>query len=107
MDKEKSKFYVEALGELRNIAQNLIQSSMESIPDTKEGFINEIDGLIIRIQRDVQFLQLHLDEYAEVSMDHLQSELIQLSEDCNLFLLTDKKVPIEPNHKSYLIIFSI
>lgn len=104
MGKENSKFYVEALDELRKIALELTQSNPMSLPDTKEGFIREANGLALALQRDVQFLQLHLDEYAEVSMDHLQSELIQLSEDCNLFLLTDKKVPIGPDQKSYLII---
>ncbi|RZK27205.1 MAG: hypothetical protein EOO43_00320 [Flavobacterium sp.] len=105
MEKENAKFYVvDGLDELRKIVQNLIQSCLEAIPDTKEGFINDTDGLVIRIQRDVQFRQLHLDEYAEVFMDHLQSELVQLSEDCNTFLLSDKKVHLEVNFKAYLII---
>ncbi|RZJ87090.1 MAG: hypothetical protein EOO20_16860, partial [Chryseobacterium sp.] len=104
MEKENAKFYVEGLGELRKIAQNLIQTCLESIPNTKEGFINETDGLVIRIQREVQFLQLHLDESAETLMDHLQSELIQLSEDCNSYLLSDKKIPLQANFKAYLII---
>ena len=104
MEKENAKFFVKGLDALRKILQNLIKSNIALIPDTKEGFINETDELVIRIQRDVQFRQLHLDEYAEVFMDHLQSELIQLSEDCNTFLIAVKKAPLEANFKAYLII---
>ncbi|MBC6109505.1 hypothetical protein H7U22_03640 [Pedobacter sp. CCM 8938] len=104
MENENPKFYIKALGELRKIAHDLIQSNHESIHDSRELFILEIDGIMVAIQRNLQFMQLHLDENAVVFMDHLQSELVQLSEECNTFILSDKKSQIEPDVKEYLLI---
>lgn len=104
MEKENPKFYVKALNELRKITYDLIQFNRHSIPESKELFILEIDGIIVGIHRDVQFMQLHLDVGAVVFMDHLQYELIELSEDCNAILLSDKKTQIELDFKEYILI---
>ena len=104
MENENPKFYVKALDELRRIAHDLMQSSHESFPDSKEQFILEINSVIAGTHIDLLFMQLHLDENAVVFMDHLQSELVQLSEECNTFILSDKKAQIEPDVKEYLLI---
>ena len=70
MEKENPKFYVKALNELRKITYDLIQFNRHSIPESKELFILKIDGIIVGIHRDVQFMQLHLDVGAVVFMDH-------------------------------------
>jgi len=104
MENENPKFYVKALDEILRIAHDLMQSNRESAHDNRELFILEIDGVIVALHRNLQFLQLHLDENAVVFMDHLQSELVQLSEECNTFILSDKKSQIEPDIKEYLLI---
>lgn len=104
MENENPKFYVKAFDELKSIAHNLMQSNREFIPDTKELFILETDSVIADIRMDLLFMQLHLDENAVVFMDHLQSELVQLSEECNTFILSDKKTQIQPAVKEYLLI---
>jgi len=104
MEMENSNFYVEELNGLRSLANGLIYPESESVTETKEIFTNQLDDLVHLIQRVIQFKQLHLDDEAIVFMDHLQSELVQLSEDCNASLHLDKKVTLATEIKAYLII---
>jgi len=104
MKDENYKCYVEQIDELRRIAHELIQPNPKFLPESKELLIVEIDTVIAGMRKELVFLQLHLDENAIVFMDRLQSELVQLSEECNSFILPDKKVQIEPALKEYIII---
>jgi len=104
MENENPKFYVKAIDELRRIAHDLMQANREFFSASKEQFIHEIDSVIASTRIGLLFMQLHLDENAVVFMDHLQSELVQLSEECNTFILSDKKAQIEPDVKEYLLI---
>lgn len=92
MENEKPKFYVEELDEIRKIAEELFQFNINPKADNKELFMLKVDSAILHLQRKIQFKQLHLQKDAVIFMDHLQSELAQVSEDCHNFLITEKKV---------------
>lgn len=104
MEIENSNFYVEELNGLRSLANGLKNLPSEFIPETKDIFVGQMDDIVNSIHRYIQFKQLHLDEGAIVFMDHVQAELVQLSEDCNTFLLSYKKTPLSADIKVYYII---
>lgn len=102
MENEKPKFYVEELDEIRKIAEELFQFNINPKADNKELFMLKVDSAILHLQRKIQFKQLHLQKDAVIFMDHLQSELAQVSEDCHNFLITEKKVKSPSEIKVYL-----
>ncbi|RZJ23715.1 MAG: hypothetical protein EON51_02220 [Acinetobacter sp.] len=99
---QTSNFYVQELNGIRKLANDLIQHNINSVPTSKDLFVVQINNMVLLFQRGIQSKQLHLDTNAIVFMDHLQTELSQVSEDCNNFLNSKKKVKLPEETRQYL-----